>query len=38
MENIGEEMCAYAVFAGGCEGQGATSATLAQMGNINMDF
>jgi hypothetical protein len=38
MENVGEEVCAYAIFAGECEGQGATSTTLAQMGNTNMDF
>jgi len=38
MQNVGEEMCAYAVFAGGCEGQGATSEALAQMRNIRMDF
>jgi hypothetical protein len=37
-ENVGEEKSTYAVFAGGCEGQGATSTTLAKMGNINMDF
>ena len=38
IENVGEEMCAYVIFSGGCEGQGATSTTLTQMGNINMDF
>jgi hypothetical protein len=38
MQNVGEEMCAYAIFAGGCEGQGATSEALTQMGSISMDL
>jgi hypothetical protein len=37
IENAGEEKCTYAILAGGCEGQGATSTTLAQTVNINMD-
>jgi hypothetical protein len=38
IEKVGEEKCAYAIFAGGSEGREATSTTFAQMVNINIDF